>query len=297
MMRLIPLAVIAVLAVLVVALTACGPPEAEPPAAEPPVLAADCADLEPLTGQPAEVGPDPAPDPATVREWAEAEAPDSYAGIWLDREAGGVTVAFAEQADRYRDEVRDRFGDGVRLAEADHSYAELQAVMDALIQEMGPGGPEPGDITSAGLSETLNRVSIGVFAADESRRAELSERYGADRICLEVEPVPGEEQALVATWEPTPEADLAPDVTEIPLLVNERACASGEPANDRIPEPDIDYGTDTVTVTIRVIPRPGGQDCPSNPDTPYTLILDEPLGDRDLLDGGQDPPGRPAIDR
>jgi len=39
-----------------------------------------------------------------------------------------------------------------------------------------------------------------------------------------------------------------------------------------------------VELVIGVEAPPGGQTCPSNPPTPFTIELDEPLGDRTLTD-------------
>lgn len=89
----------------------------------------------------------------------------------------------------------------------------------------------------------------------------------------------------LAAGEPGPETDT------LPIFVHERQCASGQPATGRILEPVVDYGEDEVTVTIMV--RTIGGECPSNPLTPFTIQLDEPLGDRVLVDGGQFPLGDP----
>jgi hypothetical protein len=48
-------------------------------------------------------------------------------------------------------------------------------------------------------------------------------------------------------------------------------------------------------VTLAVVPRTGAQDCQGNPDTPFTLELDAPLGDRELLDGAHSPPAPPDL--
>ena len=102
----------------------------------------------------------------------------------------------------------------------------------------------------------------------------------------------GPGRTTVATWRVSGTTD--PTSTQLPLLVNETACASGRSAEGRI-KADVDYRSDAVVITIRVRPRGGDQDCPSNPDTPYLLRLDEPVGDRVLLDGGQRPPSPPMV--
>jgi hypothetical protein len=84
-------------------------------------------------------------------------------------------------------------------------------------------------------------------------------------------------------------AALDPAATEIPVLVTERACNSGEDARGRIVVSAIRADDDAVTVTLAVRTRGGAQSCPSNPETPFVLELEEPLGDRQLLDGSSIP--------
>jgi hypothetical protein len=85
-----------------------------------------------------------------------------------------------------------------------------------------------------------------------------------------------------------------PDATELHVLVTEGNCAGGIPAYGRISPPVVAYGPDSLTMTVGVQPVSGGATCPSNPPTPATVILPEPLGDRDLLDGGREPPAPPT---
>ena len=244
---------------------------------------------------------DDAGDPLyDARTWAQQEAAEHFAGVWLEAEAGAPVIAFTEDVDAYAGEVRDRFGDQFWVVEATRSEADLMELQEEIIaSEMDEGGisePEAGTVTSVGLPTPLNRVSIGVLEPDEVRLAELGERYGADRICVEVEPIADEDDAQPAPWEPAADADVSAEATSIDVLVNEVGCASGEPADGRIATPEISYSDDAVVVTLRVVPRPGPQTCPSNPDTEYTLELDDPLGERQLLDGAQDPPAEPDLE-
>jgi hypothetical protein len=241
---------------------------------------------------------DPGVDPGKVRAWAYAEAGDLYAGLWLDHQSGGVlTVAFTDDVEGLRAEAAERFDAEIAVVEAAHSLAELQALQAEISAEVGAAGGEPvqGDITGIGIPEDLNRVSVGAMGGAQTAAA-ISERFGTERICLELQEPPGPEHAEIAGWAPAGDAPVDPAATEIAVAVYERACASGEPATGRIAEPDITYGDDEVVVTIRVIPRAGDQGCPGNPATAFTLQLDEPLGDRTLLDGGQDPPAPPTVD-
>ena len=77
--------------------------------------------------------------------------------------------------------------------------------------------------------------------------------------------------------------------TTLKVLVTERACASGKSAVGRIAKPRISYEADRVVITIGVTPLTGKQSCTANPATRLTVTLSEPLGDRDLYDGGPFP--------
>jgi hypothetical protein len=95
----------------------------------------------------------------------------------------------------------------------------------------------------------------------------------------------------IASFRVAPHEDLTADTVEIDVLVTERACNSGEDARGRVAEPAILAGPDAVTVIFAVRPRVAlAQSCPSNPETPVVLVLSEPLGDRELLDGSTLPP-------
>jgi hypothetical protein len=104
----------------------------------------------------------------------------------------------------------------------------------------------------------------------------------------------------VAHWwlDPAKPAPTAKSTT-IHALVMEQACASGNSAEGRVEEPIIQIDATSITVTYRVRGRQGTeQDCQGNPETPVELTLPEPLGNRQLLDGGSDPPrdaSKPAV--
>lgn len=94
----------------------------------------------------------------------------------------------------------------------------------------------------------------------------------------------------LASFRVAPGVELAPDLTAIDVLVTEHACNSGQDARGRIVAPAVIAGMERVTVVFAVRPRAGGHDCPSNPETPFRMVLDEPLGDRALMDGSSVPP-------
>lgn len=74
------------------------------------------------------------------------------------------------------------------------------------------------------------------------------------------------------------------------VLINEESCASGKSPEGRVGPPEIAYFQQAIVVTLSVRPRSGGQDCPSNPDFAMKIRLNEPVGDRRILDGGLFPP-------
>lgn len=73
-----------------------------------------------------------------------------------------------------------------------------------------------------------------------------------------------------------------PDATELSLLVIEVECSSGRQLEGLI-EPDVTYREDRVEV---VLTAPGGigGNCIGTAPTDYTLELDEPVGEREVVD-------------
>lgn len=73
--------------------------------------------------------------------------------------------------------------------------------------------------------------------------------------------------------------------------VHEQACASGRTAEGRIADPIVEYAEDAITITIPVRRvEADSVTCQGNPWTPFVIELNEPIGERLLLDGGPWPP-------
>jgi hypothetical protein len=90
-----------------------------------------------------------------------------------------------------------------------------------------------------------------------------------------------------ASWTLDPAASLTPDSTEIPILVTEESCAGGRTPPAGSIRADVTYEDAGVLVTISVLSPEGGvYTCQANPPAPYVVHLDQPLGNRALLDGG-----------
>jgi hypothetical protein len=71
--------------------------------------------------------------------------------------------------------------------------------------------------------------------------------------------------------------------TEIHVLVEEEGCAGGGMPLGRLMPAIVDYSSRGVSVSIEVRSSGGIATCPSNQRMPVTVILPEPIGDRELL--------------
>lgn len=163
-------------------------------------------------------------------------------------------------------------------------------------------GPDSAWLPDTGWREVVRTDSQVTYVADavpgsDPPYAEVSVRRVADswRVAgwaqcgLEASAGPG---LGLASFRVAPDVELASDATEIAVLVSERGCNSGEDARGRIVEPRIALSDDAITVLFAVRPQEGEgmQTCQSNPETPYVLVLPEPIGNRTLFDGSEIPP-------
>jgi hypothetical protein len=90
-----------------------------------------------------------------------------------------------------------------------------------------------------------------------------------------------------ADWWLDPRFDAPQDTDElVQAVLQERSCASGHSPDGRVAPPSIAYFENAIVVTMSVRHRPGGQDCPGNPEFGFKLQLDQAVGGRRLLDGG-----------
>lgn len=87
-------------------------------------------------------------------------------------------------------------------------------------------------------------------------------------------------------WRVDPDDSPRPDSVSIRLLLQERECVSGQEIGERLLGPEIVYTDEQILVSFAAEPPPGDAfTCQGNPETPFVLDLDEPLGDRELIDG------------
>ena len=78
--------------------------------------------------------------------------------------------------------------------------------------------------------------------------------------------------------------------TVVTVSVSERECTSGRNPEAFLREPVMVQEEHSVTVYWTTTPPDGFESCPGNPSVERTITLDEPLGDRRLLDGSTWPP-------
>jgi hypothetical protein len=104
------------------------------------------------------------------------------------------------------------------------------------------------------------------------------------------EDIPGEAPAAdggggaTATWridenDPPDEA-----ATSFTALVTRLGCSGGETGLVLEPVVDVDDERIKVTFAVESLP-PGDYECPGNDAVPHVVVLDEPVGDRELVDG------------
>ena len=99
----------------------------------------------------------------------------------------------------------------------------------------------------------------------------------------------------LARWGLNPTASpLTPAARSITVVVNDRACASGVGPDERLDDPTVEVTPEALIVTFTSRPPSGDQNCPGNPAVKRTVELPEPLGNRELLDGGLYPPQPPC---
>lgn len=88
-----------------------------------------------------------------------------------------------------------------------------------------------------------------------------------------------------------PDTVLQRGTRSLDVVVSQRGCTGGAPVVDRLRPPAVRYGPDRVEVLFTADPLPRAiYTCIGLPPEPATLRLDEPLGDRLVLDASNWPP-------
>jgi hypothetical protein len=144
------------------------------------------------------------------------------------------------------------------------------------------------------LARTDQRVVVARGDPPGLVRLILERRNGGWRTVAKggctTEPSWGE--SVTASWEVDKRFPPQASDETLHLLIAENACRSGIDPRPRLETPRVVYGEATVTIALFVRPPPGKGTftCVGPPPVPIVVELDEPLGDRELLDGGVYPP-------
>jgi hypothetical protein len=180
-------------------------------------------------------------------------------------------------------------------ASAENDPDPVAAVLRAFL-----AGPDAADLPRSGWIRLAQSASLAQFvASDEDGVAVVGFALRGGQWQLDMAGACQPEVALPggagrAEWRLDPAfPDPGPTDRTIHVLINERACAGGQSPEGRVLPPAITVTAESVAIAIAVQPRPGGNDCMGNPDSPMTIELPEPLDGRPLFDGAVFPPAGP----
>jgi hypothetical protein len=77
-----------------------------------------------------------------------------------------------------------------------------------------------------------------------------------------------------------------PDDRHVAVILNESECVSGQPIGERLVGPQVVMTDTNIHIAFAANPPPGDAfDCQGNPDTPFTVELPQPIGDRVIVEG------------
>jgi hypothetical protein len=184
------------------------------------------------------------------------------------------------------------------LSERGQAERDLDPAAAALRRELA-GSPPEADLPATGwirVAQLPTRVRFVAPGRSETGWVQFGtvmrdgvwqlELVGQCRLQPFVPP-----DVTVGVWWLDPQAKPpARDAMSVSILLNELACSSGRSPEGRVLPPAIVATPETMTVTILVRRRPGGNDCQGTAPFPMVLQLPEALGLRRLLDGGSFPP-------
>ena len=95
----------------------------------------------------------------------------------------------------------------------------------------------------------------------------------------------GVQSGATATWRISNPTNLDRDSTSVEVVVTRLGCSSGVTGETLAPV--VTYTSEQIAIRIDVEPLGGdAADCQGNDAVPVTVLLDSPLGERTLIDGG-----------
>lgn len=93
---------------------------------------------------------------------------------------------------------------------------------------------------------------------------------------------PEEAFGTQATWEVADPAAVKPADRSVHVQVQRVDCAGGK--TGEIVGADVDYQNEQIAIAVYLKPLEGAHTCQGNEQVPYTVELDEPIGQRELVD-------------
>ncbi len=88
-----------------------------------------------------------------------------------------------------------------------------------------------------------------------------------------------------------------PGASTLHLRVTEQDCTSGRRLSQDELTPHVFYGEKWIEILIEAPELRGPQTCPGNPINDYVLELEEPVGQRKIVDAGRFPLKEPPVGR
>lgn len=185
------------------------------------------------------------------------------------------------------------------------SRAELTPALEAVVAEAGIDAPlalqgvDVGEAPWFVLAESERYVVVaagtwdehGPKLKDDGQAVRLERNASGWEVvgwgtCSRLVPVvePGRQWVQIESA-----SDLDPAATEVAVEITERQCTSGRDPRPFLEEPTFVEDDDSVTVFWTSRMPEGASTCIGNAPVPHRLRLDDPLGDRQLLDGSSWP--------
>jgi hypothetical protein len=218
-----------------------------------------------------------------LQEAGPVEWPDHFGGVWGDQRYGSMVVGFTDDVERYAELVRERYGAAWWVVEVEHSERELLGLQEEIGRTEFDPSYGPGSVSTTSSGGPLNRVTLGVIEPSDDRLAELSERYGADRICFEIAPTPTGE-----SWPPWAADDAEAEPRSVPIAGASLVDGDERQLSLSVFGCNADYDVeieDTASeVTAAVTARNGTDDCLED----VVIDLASPLAGRPLIDALRD---------
>lgn len=152
---------------------------------------------------------------------------------------------------------------------------ESSSVLEASASTTGPTSSSPTPTSTAQATTTV------APSTETSATTIFIDTNGTDPNLDQSEP-------RSAWWTLDPSFTPTPESMSLPIVVVERACASGIAPTGRI-EATVEYLPTEVRITVIVNTVGGDVNCPGNAPEPFTVELTEALGDRQIV-GEQPPP-------